>query len=83
MLGGVCTGVELAFDSCLGQHSSIANQHVHCVDALVQVVLDLVEITLVLVSDLLRNIALGDPVYVLGCHVQRSYDVIDHLIRAP
>jgi len=44
--------------------------------------LDLVEVALVSVGDLRRDIALGDAVHVLGGDVQRLDDVIQRQIEA-
>ena len=71
VLGGVGPGGQLAFDGGLGRAcAASADQAVEGVDALVEVVLDLVEVAVVGVGDLRRDVALGDPVDVLGRHHQ-------------
>jgi hypothetical protein len=52
------------------------------VDADVQVVLDLVEVAVVGVGDLGRDVALRDAVHVLGGHVQRLDDVVQRQVEA-
>jgi hypothetical protein len=52
------------------------------VDADVEVVLDVVEVALVGVGDLGRDVALGDAVHVLGRHVQGLDDRVQHPIQA-
>ena len=52
VLGGVGPGRQLALDRRLGQESGVGNHGVDGVDALVQVVLDLVEVAVVGVGDL-------------------------------
>ena len=76
-LAGVTAGLELALHRSLGQHPSLGHQAIDRVNALVEVVLDLVKVTLVLVGDLFRDVALGDAVHVLGGHVQGA----DHRIQ--
>ena len=66
MLGRIGPGGQLAFDRGLGEHVGVGHQSIDRVDALVQVVLDLVEIAVVVVRDLRRDIALADPVDILG-----------------
>ena len=68
----VGAGVQLALGGGLGQRRGFGDQAVDRVDALVEVVLDLVEVAVVVVGDLRRDVALGDPVDVLGRHVQRA-----------
>ncbi len=80
MPGGVGAGVELALNSGLHQRPHIFRQGVKRVDALVEVVLDLVEVAFVVVGDLLGDVALADPVDVLGGDVQRADHGIEDLI---
>ncbi len=72
MLGGVGASGQLAFDGGLRQQTGVGDQRVNGVDAGVQVVLDLVEVAVVVVGDLGRNVALGDPVHVLGGDIKRT-----------
>ena len=69
-------------DCRLDQHVGVGHQRVHVVDAGVQVVLDLVEVAVVLVGDLRRDVALRDPVHVLGSHVQRADHGVERLVDA-
>ena len=82
VLGGVGAGGELAVHGGLGQHAGVGDQRVDGVDAAVEVVLDLVEVAVVGVGDLGRDVALGDPVDVVGGHVQRADDGVEGLVDA-
>ena len=69
--------------SCASRHARhVGDQGVDGVDALVQVVLDLVEVAVVVVGDLGGDVALGDPVDVLGGHVQRADDRVERVVDA-
>ncbi len=59
-----------------------ADQRVNGVDAGVQVVLDLVEVAVVVVGDLGRNVALRDPVNVLSGNIERADDRIQRGVYA-
>ena len=52
------------------------------VDAGVQVVLDLVEVAVVVVGDLRRDVALADPVHIFGSHVDRPDEGVDQVVDA-
>ena len=70
MFGSIGTGCEFAIHSCLGQHVGVGDQRIDGVDTGVEVVLEDVEVTVVGVGDLVRDIALGNAVDVTGGHVQ-------------
>ena len=55
---------------------------VHHIDAGVEVVLDLVEVAVVGVGDLRRDVALGDPVHIFGRDVDRGHEGVDQLVDA-
>ena len=82
MFGRIRPRRELAFHRRLREQVGIGHQRVDRVDALVQVVLDLVEVAVVIVGDLRRYVALGNPVHILGGHVQRSDDRVQGLVDA-
>ena len=71
MFAGVGAGGQLARDRCLDQHVGVGDHGANSVDALVQVVLDEVEITVVAIGDLGGNVALADFVHVVGGDIQR------------
>ena len=71
MLGSVGPGVQFAFH-CRAETCWRLHQGVHRVDAHVQIVLYLVEVAVVLVCDLLRDVAFGYSVHILGRHIQRT-----------
>ncbi len=83
MLRRVGTGRQFSFHGRLCEHCRVGCHHVHRTDALIQVVLDFVEIAVIGVRDHRGDIALRNPVNVLRRHVQRSdngvYDLIDRL----
>ena len=82
VLGGVGAGGQFAFRRRLDQHAGLGHQRVDGVDAVVQVVLDLVEVAVVGVGDLGRDVALGDAVHVLGGDVQRADHRVQRLVDA-
>ena len=63
---------EFAICRCLDQQSGLVHQRLDVIDAGVEVVLDFVEVAVVAVGDLGRDVALGDTVHVLGRYVQRT-----------
>src|SRR5512145_1858104 len=58
------------------------NQAAQAVNALIEVVLDFIEITVVAVGDFRRNIAFGDPVDVFGGDVERTDDGVKRIVHA-
>ena len=81
MLGRVGARRQLAFEHGLRQRNAVGDQPADGVDAHVEVVLDLVEVALVSVGDLGRDIAFRDAVHVLGRHVQGLDDRVQHPIE--
>jgi 5-keto 4-deoxyuronate isomerase len=83
VLGGVGTRGQLALHRRLGQQRRVAHQRVDRIDAGVEVVLERVEVAVVAVGDLGRNVATRDVVHVLGGHVEwpdhRVQRVVDAL----
>ena len=73
---GVDPGGELPFRGGAGLQVGVGDQGVDVVDATVEMEFDLVEVAMVLSGDLLGNIPPGDPVHVVGGHVQRGDDGI-------
>ena len=82
MLGRVSTRFELAFHGRLGQQVGVVHQRVDRVDGLVQVVLQRVEVAVVGVGDLRRDVALGDAVHVACGHVQRADHRVQRVVHA-
>ena len=82
MLGGIGAGGQLAFHGGDAEQVGVGHEGVHGVHALVEVVLDLVEVAVVLVSDLGGDVALGDAVHVAGGHVQGADDGVEAVIHA-
>ena len=79
---GVAAGLQLAVQRRLDQLVRFLQQAVHHVDAGVEVVLDLVEVAVVGVGDLRRDVALGDPVDILGGDVDRADEGVDQVVDA-
>ena len=77
VLRGVGAGGQSSLRSRPDQQCRLADQRVDVADAVVQVVLDLVEIAVVIVGNLRRDIALGNAVHVFGGHIQGS----DHCVQ--
>ena len=78
----VAARLQLAVLGGLDQRVRLGQQAVHHVDAGVEVVLDLVEVAVVGVGDLRRDVALGDPVHVLGRDVDGCDEGVDQLVHA-
>ena len=74
--------VEFAVDGGLGERFRLGNQAVDRVDAVIEVILDGVEIAVVVVGDLRGNIARGNAIDVVGGHVQRSDDGVQRVVHA-
>ena len=72
MFCSICPGIEFSFYRCIREQVGIRNEAVDCNDTLVEIILDLVEVTVVRVRDLGRNISLRDPVNILGSYIERS-----------
>ena len=80
--GVVGASVQFALDGRVGQNLHFADEAGDGVNALVEVVLDLVEVAVVVVGDLRGHVALGDAVDVFGRHVDRGHEGIDQLVHA-
>ncbi len=78
----VSSGCQTTLNGRLGQMCGIGGHRIDGIDALIQVVLDFVEITMVGVSDLFRNVALGNAINVFGRHVQRPNHRIERGVDA-
>ena len=79
---GIGTGIQTACHGRFRQHACIGHQLVHGLDTGVQVVLQRVEVAVVRVGDLGRNIAARDVVHILGGHVQRANHRIQRVVHA-
>ena len=82
MLAGVGARGQLAVHRRLDQHAGVGHQRVDRVDAGVEVVLQNVEVAVVGVGDLGRNIAPADPVHIVGGHVQWADDRVQRVVHA-
>ena len=78
----VRSSCQFAIDSSLGQHVGVSNQRIDFLNTIIQVVLNHIEVAVVAVSNLRRNIALGDPVNIVGCHVKRPNNRVQRVINA-
>ncbi len=72
MLCRVSTGIKSTFYRCIRQNFCIRDQLVHCIYTGIQVILDLIEVAIVRIGNLRRNIALRYAVHILSCHIQRT-----------
>ena len=68
----------VAFDQFVG----FGQQAAHRIDAVIQVVLDFVEIAVVGIGDFRRDVALADPVHIFGRDVDRADEGIAQVIDA-
>ncbi len=82
VLGGVGARGQLAGHGRFRKHPRVDNQRIHVVDAVIQVVLDGVEVAVVGVGDLGWDGALGDLVDIIGRDVQRTNHRVERLIHA-
>ena len=82
MFGGIGTSGKLTLDCRFDEDVRVGHEGVEVIDAVVEVVLDLVEVAVVGVGDLRRDITLGDPVYVLCRYIERSDDGIQGIVDA-
>ena len=79
-LGYITTGCQLTCNRSLDQLICFSQQSNHGIDTVVQVQLDLVEITIVVVGDLGWNITLGNAVDILGSYIQRTDNGIQSFV---
>ena len=75
-------GGEPAFHCRLLQIVGVGYKGVHGIDTGVEVILDFVEVTFVLVGDFRWHVPLADPVHIFSGNVQRLDDVGDRVIDA-
>ena len=80
MPGGVGSRRQFALHCGPDQDVGVDHQSIDGVDAGVEVVLDLVEVPVIRIGDPGRDVPLGDPIHVLGCHVQRADDGVQRLV---
>ncbi|PKK85127.1 MAG: hypothetical protein CVT48_06980, partial [Thermoplasmata archaeon HGW-Thermoplasmata-1] len=76
MLTSVGTCGQLTLHCSISQHGSIGHQRINRIYALIEVVLDGVEITVIGIANPGRDIALGNAVYIIGSNVQWADDGI-------
>ena len=79
---GVGTFIQFSISRCDDDLTGFIQQVVHNVNAVVQVVLDFIEIAVVVVRNSGRNIALADPIHIFSSDVQRTDDGIEGFIDA-
>ena len=82
MLGRIRSCRQLSFHCGAGKHPGIGDHGVDRVDARVQVVLDVIEIAVVGIRDLLRNVPMADTIHVVRRHVERPDDRVQRCVHA-
>ena len=80
--GRVGAGRELALHRRVREHLGVGDQQIHRVDAGIEVLFEGVEVAVVAVRDLGRDRPLGDPVHVVGGHVERTDDGVERRVDA-
>ncbi len=80
MPGGISPRIQPSFHSSPGQQVGIGYQQIHRLDAGVQIVFYGIEITIVTVRNYWRDITLRYPLHIVGCHIKRPDNRIQHLI---
>ena len=70
-------GIEPPLDRGFCQHPGVLDEQVDGIDTLVEIVFDLVEVPVVGLFNLRRDVALGDPVNILSGDVEGSDDGIE------
>ena len=81
MFRGVSTGIELTFYSSLNQAIGIAYHQIQGVNALIKVVLDLVEVALIFVRNLLGYVAFADTINILSGNINRGDEGVDQFVN--
>ncbi len=69
MAGGICTGLEFAFHRCIRENLCIGNKQIHCINAEIQVIFDLVKIAIIGVRDFRRDITFRNTVNILSGYI--------------
>ena len=82
VLARVRAGGELPVHRGRGEHRGVVDERVDRLDAGIEVVLDGVEVTIVVVSDLRRDIALADAVDVVRGDAERPDDRVEGVVDA-
>ncbi len=72
----------VVIDCHLMQHHIRFHKTAKTVDARIEIVFDLIEIAEIDISNLLRDVALGDTIHIGGSHVQRFDDRIQRAVDA-
>ena len=82
MFGGIGTGGKFTIYSGFREHFCVDNKGINGINTNVEVVFDLVEVAVIAVGNLRRDVALGDPIDIFGGHIKRSYNRIKTVINA-
>ena len=81
MLAGIGTCCQFAFCCGFGKHTGIKNESIYRINSQVEIIFNFIEITIIAVSDLGRNITFTDPVNIFSGHVQRTDNRIEAIIN--
>ena len=79
---GIAAHGEFPLHGCRREAVCFRNQAGDGVNALIQVILDNVEITQILIGNLLRNVSVGDPSHITCCQIERRDKGVHHQIDA-
>ncbi|OQA55352.1 MAG: hypothetical protein BWY45_02250 [Euryarchaeota archaeon ADurb.Bin294] len=77
----ICSDVKFPIKCSFDEHLNIIVSHVDNINESVKIVFDLIEVPMVLFSDLWRNISLANPVNVFSRNVNWSDVCIEHAIN--
>ncbi len=80
--GGVSARTEFAGDGGSGEHLGFGDQIIHRDNALIQIVLELIEIPMIRVRDRFWDVPLGNPIYIFCRDIQRTDHRVQSLVDA-
>ena len=81
VLGSIGASRQFAFHGSFGEHLGVGNKGGHSINADVKVVLDLVEITIVVVGNPGWDVTFADPVNIFGGYVQRADNRVEAVVN--
>ena len=70
MFGCIGPSGKLSFNCSFGKNTRVGDQHVHGINALIEVVLYCIEVAIIGIGYLRRNIAFGNTIYIFRRYVE-------------
>ncbi|OQA53825.1 MAG: hypothetical protein BWY45_02852 [Euryarchaeota archaeon ADurb.Bin294] len=81
MLRGISTGIQFPFNRRTREYTGVSDEIVDGINALVQVILDLVEVSVIRISDLRGDVTFRDTIHILGSDIQGADNRIKRVIN--